>query len=277
MFLGHESIVQTFQRLAVEQQLGHGYLLNGQSGSGKRTFATYFLNFLETSNFAEPGALTDGLSIGNGENAISIDEIRELKRLLWQAPIRSRYRSAVIDGADHLTEEAQNALLKITEEPPPSGLLFLTCSDPELLLPALRSRFQEIYFPNLPEAIVSNWLVKKHGLKKAEADQSAHDSFGLPGLALRLHSDTALAARLAEARKLLRLTAITRKATIKELVAPDEFNLPQFLDALILVLGAEVRNRHGSGPIWHKLLKLRNDANFYNLNPRIQLEALLLN
>ena len=72
------------------------------------------------------------------------------------------------------------------------------------------------------------------------------------------------------------MSAMERKSAIKELVAPDDFNLSQFLDAMVLVIGSEIRSQYKLGPLWHKLLKLRNDVNFFNLNPRIQLEALLL-
>ena len=71
---------------------------------------------------------------------ISIDEIRDLKRHLFQKPIKDKFKFILIESAEKLTIEAQNALLKILEEPPPHAIVVLETSDKSHLLPTITSR-----------------------------------------------------------------------------------------------------------------------------------------
>src|SRR3989344_5650971 len=71
---------------------------------------------------------------------ISIDQIRELKRLIFQKPISQKYKFVIIKKAHTLTVEAQNALLKILEEPPKSAIIILEAHNKSGLLPTILSR-----------------------------------------------------------------------------------------------------------------------------------------
>ncbi len=71
---------------------------------------------------------------------ISIDQIRELKRQIYQKPIASHFKIVVIQEADKLTREAQNSLLKIFEEPPKHAIIILEAPDKNTLLPTIVSR-----------------------------------------------------------------------------------------------------------------------------------------
>jgi len=85
------------------------------------------------------------------KNSISIDEIRDLKKYIFQQPVKSKFRIVVVTQAHKLTTQAQNAFLKLLEEPPPSGKIILFTNSPKNLLPTVRSRLVEIKDINFPE------------------------------------------------------------------------------------------------------------------------------
>ncbi|MBI2034469.1 MAG: hypothetical protein HYT11_01925 [Candidatus Levybacteria bacterium] len=74
------------------------------------------------------------------ETHISISQIRALKKHLFQKPIASKKKIVIIKKAQLLTREAQNALLKILEEPPAHAIIIMLASDEKLLLSTITSR-----------------------------------------------------------------------------------------------------------------------------------------
>ncbi|MDD5090772.1 MAG: hypothetical protein PHQ23_07620 [Candidatus Wallbacteria bacterium] len=82
-------------------------------------------------------------------NSISIDDARKIKEFILLKPIDSRGRVVLIDRADALSLEAQNALLKVLEEPPERTCFLLCCRNPDYLLPTIRSRIASLR-PVLP-------------------------------------------------------------------------------------------------------------------------------
>ena len=130
--IGHEKILDDFQSLIKRDVLGHGYVFVGSAMVGKKAAARWLAEHLEGST----GTLGDYKLIEPGEsNSIGIDAVREIRNFLWQKPNVSSRRTLIIDDADLMTTEAQNALLKITEEPPASSLLILITSDVESIMP----------------------------------------------------------------------------------------------------------------------------------------------
>lgn len=89
-------------------------------------------------------------------DTIGINQIREINSFLWQKPISSLRRTLIIKSAGSLTAQAQNALLKITEEPPPHGLIILIVNKLEELLPTLLSRFQKHHFAVIGQPATSS-------------------------------------------------------------------------------------------------------------------------
>ena len=159
MLIGHAAIIKELKRLADQSGLSHGYVFWGPAMVGKRVVAESLANYLETGSFEEPKLLQDFLSITPDEkNTIGIDHVRQIKNFLWQKPAISARRTVVLDDAQCMTTEAQNALLKITEEPPESSLLILITSDAEAILPTILSRLPKIYFGTVREKEIERWL-----------------------------------------------------------------------------------------------------------------------
>jgi DNA polymerase-3 subunit delta' len=254
MFGIHEKQIKDLASLHARGQLGHAYIFFGDPNTGKAAAARALARYIETGLWAsseDSGTdaphnqtpLTDTQVFSPDEkNSIGIDAARSVKMFLSEKPFISSRRVAIIDRAQAMTPEAQNALLKVAEEPPASALLILVMPDPELLWPTLRSRFQKIYFPPPARKEMKEIL-------KEKADPMAARFF-----------ETAPAAR---------------KDFVKELTEPEDFNFAAFLDSLIAHLAAEgassALNPAKNGRLWHAVLELRRMQDATNLSPRIQL------
>jgi DNA polymerase III subunit delta' len=292
--IGHKEILDDLKSLYERSALGHGYIFYGLAMVGKRTAAEALGHFLEKGSF-EPAAVTADTRTQEGVlqdiklidvafmralnpdasgDSIGIDAAREVKNFLWQKPNASPRRTLIVDNAELLTTEAQNALLKITEEPPASSLLILVTSDIESILPTIASRLPKIYFGGVPQKEIADWLADEHSITKAKASSLAKQAFGKPGIAWRLAYDEAFKKNLALAEQFLKATAVERRNFIKKLIEPDEFSLRNFLDAVILTLAWETPSK-GKSQFWHKTLKLYEGVTDFSLNPRLQLEALM--
>ncbi len=287
MIIGHDAIIEDLKQFADRRALGHGYIFFGAARVGKRLVAAGLAGYLETGDFsAEPSAriLSDALIISPGaENSIGIDQIREIKNFIWQMPNQSQYRTVIIDGGEFLTPEAQNALLKITEEPPAHGLIILVVNDHERLLPTIQSRMQKLYFSGVPEKKIKELLVKEFKCDVKKAEELARESNGAPGLAWAVLFDEQFRNMKISAEKFLKMDAYGRKAFIKDLVEPDEFNFSRFLEALAIVYIGNAASRGrltltgNDFDVWHRLMDLRREADYSPLNPKLQLMALAQN
>lgn len=79
-------------------------------------------------------------SPGVGRDTISIDQIRALKQKIYQKPLKEKYHFVITERAHKLTIEAQNALLKLLEEPPSHAIIVLETTNQRQLLPTVLSR-----------------------------------------------------------------------------------------------------------------------------------------
>ena len=86
----------------------------------------------------------DYFEITPQKKQISIDQIRELKGHIYQKPMKAKVKFVAVKDADLLTIEAQNALLKLLEEPPSHAVIVLATQRKQKLLPTIRSRAVEI-------------------------------------------------------------------------------------------------------------------------------------
>lgn len=137
-----------FLRLITENKLSHAYLFFGQDQVLIFEFSQKLANFLENGKFEMPKILSDSRVFSpNEKRTIGIDEARVMQDFLYRAPVISKKRTAIVLEAENLTPEAQNALLKIIEEPPKNTLIILICNEPSSLMATIISRIQKIYFP----------------------------------------------------------------------------------------------------------------------------------
>jgi DNA polymerase-3 subunit delta' len=144
----------------------------------------------------ERGVHPDLLVIERPETgSVKIDEVREAIASTGYRPFEGRRRVVVLDEADRLNPESQNALLKSLEEPPASSVFILISSRPETLLATVRSRCSRLRFGRLAAADVARLLTERHRMDAAEAYAAAAVADGSPGRALSAGSRAFRSAR----------------------------------------------------------------------------------
>ncbi len=179
-----EKLEGILQRVAEKGNLFHAYLFFGENERAIFELSEKLANFLENQQWETPPRfLSDCLIIEKGtEENIGIDEARRLKNFLYQKPVVASRRTAIVYQADSLTEAAQNALLKIVEEPPGDTLLILIARREESLLPTLLSRLHRVYFPhslrhNKRGNSKTEVFSKKENRSQSETDKKLEDFF----------------------------------------------------------------------------------------------------
>jgi DNA polymerase III subunit delta' len=121
--------------------------------------------------------------VPDDRGSIKVDPVRAAIDRCGYRPLDGRRRVAIIDEADALEVAAQNSLLKVLEEPPPSTVFVLVTSRADALLATIRSRCPRMRFGLLPTAEVERALVRDQGLDPDEAHRVALLSGGSLGAA----------------------------------------------------------------------------------------------
>lgn len=162
--------------------ISHAYMFEGPNGVGKNTMARELAAILlEMENlFNSP----DYIEIKPDGNSIKIAQIRKLQSDILVKPYKS-YKIYVIDEAQKMTVEAQNALLKTLEEPPKYAIIILITDNKESLLDTIKSRCEIIKFTPIPIREVANYLTMS-GVDEKRASLLANFSRGSMKKAIEL-------------------------------------------------------------------------------------------
>ena len=165
-----------------KNKINHAYMFEGPSGVGKNTMARELATtLLEMENlFNSP----DYIEITPDGNSIKIAQIRKLQSDILVKPYKS-YKIYVIDEAQKMTVEAQNALLKTLEEPPKYAIIILITNNKESLLDTIKSRCEIIKFTPIPLVEVADYLTQT-GVDKNRASLLANFSRGSMQKAIEL-------------------------------------------------------------------------------------------
>lgn len=213
--IGHQHVLGLISRAAVGGTLPPSLIFAGPSGVGKHMAAVALAQLLNcqtpvgaarTDNDAcgECSACrriarrvhADVLFIEPGDTgSIKVDQIREAIERSAYRPFEGRRRVVIINEADEIVSEAQNALLKTLEEPPPASTFILVTSRPDTLLITVRSRCQRLRFGRLAPADVAAVLMQKHDYAERDAHAAASLSDGSIGRALEEGSESFVEAR----------------------------------------------------------------------------------
>lgn len=133
---------------------------------------------------------------------IKVDQVREVVERTAYRPFEGRRRVVIVDDAEALMAEAQNALLKTLEEPPAASMFVLVTARPDDLLPTVRSRCQQLRFGRLSPGDIAAVLMQRHDYSAPDAHAAASAADGSLGLALEGGSAALLEAREAAAEML---------------------------------------------------------------------------
>ncbi|HEX5743963.1 MAG TPA: hypothetical protein VFX84_00720 [Candidatus Saccharimonadales bacterium] len=263
----------------------HALMLVGPDGSGKRTLAE---NLTETvlglgqgSFAAHPYVLL--IAPEEPGKAIGIEAVRQLEKFLaLKVPGKPKEhdRAVVLEDAHLLTREAQNALLKMLEEPPAGTVLILTVNHEQAVLPTIRSRAQAVPVDRLEKQVLEDHFGGK-GFDKQAIARAYAISAGLPGLmhALLDESDHPLLEATEKARQLLSQTAYERLA-MADVLAKDRALAMDV--AVILQQMAHISLQTATGPAakkWQSVLEAGYEAAgalAANAQPKLALTKLML-
>lgn len=150
--------------------LPHALIFEGSEGSGKLTVATMTAMALDPS-FADKikKHISPDVTVhepADGKKTIGVSLVREIRAQAYIKPQELSVRVFIIRYAHLMTTEAQNALLKILEEPPSGVYFFLLCENSSLLLPTVRSRAPVLKMAVLPDSELGEYVASVN--KKAE-------------------------------------------------------------------------------------------------------------
>lgn len=166
------------------------YLLTGKENERKKALAIAFAKALNCEkgqtackcsvcHRIDEGAFSDVKWYGLDEeaNTIKISEVRDFKNWLSLKPYEGKVKVFIFNQAERLTAEAQNALLKSLEEPPPDNIILLLVPKAESLFDTIASRAVEIKVPSFSSQEIKEILIKE-AVEKNEAEVLARMSHG---------------------------------------------------------------------------------------------------
>ena len=171
--IGQEHVTAPLRAALAANRVNHAYLFSGPRGCGKTTSARILARALncDLAPVADPCGECDScrdLARG-GPGSIDVieidaashggvDDARDLREKAFFAPVRSRYKVYIIDEAHMVSTQGFNALLKLVEEPPEHLRFIFATTEPEKVIPTIRSRTHHYPFRLIPPRLLSAYL-----------------------------------------------------------------------------------------------------------------------
>ncbi len=290
LFIGNQKTFSFFQKSLSSGKLNHAYVFSGPEHVGKFTLAKMFaLHAIENTplslkveDFGKE-ALFDLIVLAPEivekknvakQRDISVESVREIKKNLSLFPYHGKYKILIIDDAHKMNTAAQNALLKILEEPNPTTIIILVTPEIDKILPTIKSRCQTVNFS----------LISESELLKHFPQNIVDVSTGRPGLSeIIAQNDGELSFRLEAVENLNKIISgsINEKFILAEELSKDisktsdllNFWLWEMRKKALFSENSERKNIYaGMEKIQKSLETLKNT----NANGRLILETLFL-
>ena len=181
---GQGRVIEALRSAVAEERVGHAYLFSGPRGTGKTSTARILAKALNCESLVdgEPDGSCDscldmqaGTSYDLQElDAASNNKVEDVRALIERVALGSpgRHKVYILDEVHMLSAGASNALLKTLEEPPDHVVFVLATTDPQKVLPTIRSRTQHFTFHLLPADELADhvrWVVSDAGLDVDDA------------------------------------------------------------------------------------------------------------
>ena len=191
--IGHEKQEKVFLDAFLSGKMHHAWIIHGPEGIGKATMAYKIARFLisniasqdngflnepttsldlsenhETFKIIASQACPDLLVVerefdekkGKHKKEIVVGDTRKINKFMHKTSSNGNYRVVIVDGADRMNRNSQNAILKILEEPPAKTIIILTANNIGAFLPTIKSRCRSLKVSPLSEENISQLLTR---------------------------------------------------------------------------------------------------------------------
>ncbi|MCI9428050.1 MAG: DNA polymerase III subunit delta' [Eubacterium sp.] len=199
--IGHETIIEYFRNAISMDKVSHAYILNGEDKSGKLMLAEAFAAALQCEEKGmEPCGNCRSCKQAAGRNqpdilyvshekpnTISVDDVRkQINDDIALKPYSSKFKIYIVDEAEKMNVQAQNALLKTMEEPPSYAVILLLTVNADSFLPTILSRCVRLDLKPVSDEKIRKYLIEQKQVSKDQADICVAFAQGNVGKAIRL-------------------------------------------------------------------------------------------
>lgn len=201
--IGHGQIIEHLQNAITMDKVSHAYIINGPDKSGKMMLAEAFAMTLQCEAGEKDPCMEchscrqavgrnqpDIIYVGHEKpNTISVDDIRsQVNNDIGIKPYSSRHKVYIIDEAEKMNVQAQNALLKTIEEPPAYAVILLLTTNADAFLPTILSRCVTLNIKAVPDEVIQRYLMSKYQIPDYQAQVCVAFAQGNVGKAIQLAS-----------------------------------------------------------------------------------------
>lgn len=201
--VGHEQIIEHLKNAITMDKVSHAYIFNGPEYSGKMMLAEAFAMALQCEEHNPDGCMNchsckqaadrnqpDIIYVSHEKpNTISVDDIRQqLNNDIVIKPYSSKYKIYIVDEAEKMNPQAQNALLKTIEEPPAYAVIMLLTTNADSFLQTILSRCITLNLKSVKDETIRKHLMSHYQIPDYQADICTAFAQGNVGKAIQLAS-----------------------------------------------------------------------------------------
>ena len=203
--VGHDKAVRALSKALSESRMSHAFLVTGPPRVGKMSLAMDMARALNCVGDDPPCGtcgqcrrITEGLhpdvriigletddKTGRLRTVLTIEQVRDVQRDASLKPYEGNNRVFIFDGAEKLSEEAANSLLKTLEEPPDQVVIILLASDASNVLPTILSRCRRLDLRPVSVETIVDHLYRLYTTDRKLAEEVARQSGGRMGWAIQ--------------------------------------------------------------------------------------------
>ena len=264
--VGNRQIKEHFEKAIQLNKISHGYILNGEDGMGKMELAKAFAQMVQCEGTGEKPCMVchscKQFLSGNHPDiiyvkhekpgVIGVDDVRNgINGDIVIKPYSSPYKIYIVDEAEKMSVQAQNALLKTIEEPPSYAVIMLLTANAKGFLPTILSRCIVLNLKPISDEEMERYL-RKQGVGEDRIHTVVKFSRGNVGKAMRMAQSDSFTTMVGQIMTLLKRA--------------DQMSINELLEFVSILTGykLEIRDCLDFMQMWYRdvlMLKATNDLN----------------